>query len=229
MHELFIGELKQFIEAIEVFEEYVRSEFKNDERIEVLLKGAIVYSARGILGVQYNFDNAEIPENEAKKMFRILEKCFERVPHTKTIFMSPVAIIEINTTYAEDETLTEEEAVRRLAKTYAWEINMLKTNNPTPILFCDDCGLVWRYETDRFVEVNLVTNEIIDKGSIHTFRKCCRCGKLLTTLRHKEEILAYLKRYILRHPKTSRKEKMFLQELVKEKVLEAAKVAPLLI
>ena len=230
MHELFIGELKRFIEAIKVFEEYVRSEFKNDERIEVLLKGAIVYSARGILGVQYNFDSAEISDKESRRIFDVLKRCIECVPYSKTVFMPPLAVAELRTTYAEDETLTEEEAVRRLARRYAWETKTANLKNPTPVMFCEKCGLVWVYETLRRVFVNLVTLEITNRGeTVYSFTSCYRCGKKLIPLIHKTEILAYLGRYILEHPKESRKEKMFLQELVKEKVLEAAKVAPLLI
>ena len=230
IHELFIGEFKQFVEAIEVFEECVRSEFGNDERIDVLLKGALVYSARGVLGVQYNFDKVEMSDKEARRIFDILKQCIECVPYSKAVFVPPIAVAELRTTYAKDETITDEEAVRRLARRYAWETKVISLQNPTPIMFCEKCGLVWEYETVRRVLMNSVTYEITDRrGTIDSFALCYRCGKELIPLKHKAEILAYLKRYILSHPKTSRKEKMFLQELVKEKVLEAAKVAPLLI
>jgi len=219
----------ELLNALKEFERRVLEKFGNEDRIRLFLNGAIVYAARGFFGIDYNFENTNITESEAKEIFSILKKCLPNHHWIKVLYLPPSIIVEIKTTYAEDETLTEELAVKRLARRYAYEVTSFPEQLPTPILFCKNCGIIWEYNTSKKVRKNLVTGEIVERGNEESYRYCSKCGAWLTTLIHKTEVYTYLKKYILDNPTKSRKEKIFLQELAKEGVLEASKLAAILI
>jgi len=99
--ELFKYEFDKFYERLKVFTGKIHELAEN---LKMLADNALVFATHGTLGLEYNFENFEIPKEIAQHIIKLLEQTFKDIKYVKVVRRyPPVVDIIIKVTYAEDQ------------------------------------------------------------------------------------------------------------------------------